>query len=126
MYNITELNEMPDADLKSVAEGMGIKKIDLSKREELVYRILDQQAIDRAAATTAERKRRAEATFARDFSSRGFYRYIAIGSCLRFFLHCCGGCCFGRCCRRLFGALFGWAATALAFYHSGGVFSRLA
>ncbi len=62
MYNITELNEMPDADLKSVAEGMGIKKIDLSKREELVYRILDQQAIDRAAATTAERKRRAEAT----------------------------------------------------------------
>ncbi len=62
MYNITELNEMPDADLKSVAEGMGIKKIDLSKREELVYRILDQQAIDRAAATTAERKRREEAT----------------------------------------------------------------
>ena len=62
MYNITELNEMPDSDLKSVAEGMGIKKIDLSKREELVYRILDQQAIDRAAATTAERKRRAEAT----------------------------------------------------------------
>jgi len=39
MYNITELNEMPDADLKSVAEGMGIKKIDLSKREELVYRM---------------------------------------------------------------------------------------
>ncbi len=56
MYNITELNEMPDADLKSVAEGMGIKKIDLSKREELVYRILDQQAIDRAASSTQEEK----------------------------------------------------------------------
>ena len=46
MYNISELNEMPDSDLKSVAEGMNLKKIDLDKKEELIYRILDQQAID--------------------------------------------------------------------------------
>lgn len=58
MYNISELNEMSDLDLKAVAEGMGLKKIDLSKKEELVYRILDQQAIDRASASTAERKQR--------------------------------------------------------------------
>ncbi len=61
MYNITELHEMPDAQLKDVAEGMGLKKIDLSNKEDLVYRILDQQAIDRAAATTAKRKKAAEA-----------------------------------------------------------------
>ena len=29
MYNISELNEMPDSDLKSVAEGMNLIKIDL-------------------------------------------------------------------------------------------------
>ncbi len=61
MYNITELNDMPDEQLKAVAEGMGLKKIDLSDKEGLVYRILDQQAIDRAAATTAKRKKAAEA-----------------------------------------------------------------
>ena len=58
MYNISELDEMADSDLKAVAESMGIKKIDLSKKEELIYSILDQQAIDRAASSTAENKRR--------------------------------------------------------------------
>ena len=51
---------MPDSDLKSVAEGMNLKKIDLDKKEELIYRILDQQAIDRAAASASEQKKRAE------------------------------------------------------------------
>jgi len=62
MYNISELNEMPDSDLKAVAEGMNLKKIDLDKKEELIYRILDQQAIDRAAASASEQKKRAEST----------------------------------------------------------------
>ncbi len=57
MYNISDLNEMSDAELKSVAENMGMKKIDLSKKDELIYRILDQQAIDMAANAT-EKKRR--------------------------------------------------------------------
>ncbi len=48
---------MPDEQLKSVAEGLGLKKIDLSKKEELVYRVLDQQAIVDAASST-EKKRR--------------------------------------------------------------------
>ncbi len=58
MYNISELNDMPDAELKAVAESMGIKKIDLSKKEDVVYSILDQQAIDRAASSAADGKRR--------------------------------------------------------------------
>lgn len=63
MYNITELDDMPDRQLKEVAESMGIKKIDLDKREELVYSILDQQAIDKAAADAQKqpRKKRAKA-----------------------------------------------------------------
>ncbi len=58
MYSISDLNEMNDADLKSVAESMNLKKIDLSDKEGLIYRILDQQAIDRAASSTEEKKRR--------------------------------------------------------------------
>lgn len=57
MYNIIELNSMPDEQLKGVAEELGLKKIDLTKKEELVYRILDQQAIA-GAASTAEKQRR--------------------------------------------------------------------
>ncbi len=59
MYNISELNEMSELELKSVAEQMGLKKIDPTKKEELVYRILDQQAIDRASASAAARRERA-------------------------------------------------------------------
>lgn len=69
MYNISELDEMADSDLKAVAESMGIKKIDLSKKEELIYSILDQQAIDRAASSTAENKRRNNTRSRRDKDS---------------------------------------------------------
>lgn len=48
---------MSDSELKSVAENMGLKKIDLNKKDDLIYRILDQQAIDMAANAT-EKKRR--------------------------------------------------------------------
>ncbi|MDE5555106.1 MAG: transcription termination factor Rho [Muribaculaceae bacterium] len=60
MYNISQLNEMADAELKSVAEAMGIKKIDLSQKEDLIYNILDQQAIDKAASTAAANQRKSE------------------------------------------------------------------
>ena len=61
MYNISELNEMGDAELRNVAESMGLKKIDPTQKEDLIYRILDQQAVDRASAG-AERRRNAEST----------------------------------------------------------------
>lgn len=57
MYNISELNSMSDTELKSVAENMGIKKFDLNKKDELIYQILDQQAID-MATNASEKKRR--------------------------------------------------------------------
>ncbi len=60
MYNISDLTEMGEQQLKDVAEGLGLKKIDTSMKEELIYRILDQQAIDHASATAAkpEKKQR--------------------------------------------------------------------
>ncbi len=45
MYNILELNEKLLPELKAIAKELGLKRIDSLKKEELVYKILDQQAI---------------------------------------------------------------------------------
>ena len=59
MYNITELESMDDAALRGVAESLGIKKIDLEKhRQEVVFEILDQQAIAKAASDAAKPQKR--------------------------------------------------------------------
>lgn len=57
MYNITDLSAMSDDQLKDVANSMGIKKFNIADRDDTVYKILDQQAIDMAASAT-EKKRR--------------------------------------------------------------------
>lgn len=57
MYNITDLSAMSDDQLKDVATSMGIKKFNIEERDDTMYKILDQQAID-MAANVAERKRR--------------------------------------------------------------------
>ena len=46
-YNILELNEMLLPDLQEIAKTLGIKSNNL-KKEELVYKILDEQAISYA------------------------------------------------------------------------------
>ena len=50
MYNITDLTDMSTDELIAIAEGMGINKPDPSRKEELIYKILDQQAINGAAS----------------------------------------------------------------------------
>lgn len=57
MYKIDELNEMSESELKTIAESMGLKKIDTTQKDELVYRILDQQAIDVVANVTESKRR---------------------------------------------------------------------
>lgn len=57
MYNISELNAKSESELKAIAGSMGMKKIDAAQKDDLIYRILDQQAID-MAATATEKKRR--------------------------------------------------------------------
>lgn len=46
MYDILELNEKKVAELKDIAEGLNIKKIEKLKKQELIYKILDEQAIN--------------------------------------------------------------------------------
>ncbi|WP_455497450.1 transcription termination factor Rho [Coprobacter sp.] len=53
MYNILELKDKSLADLKVIAQEMGLKKIDASEKDDLVYKILDQQAIDIAGKKVA-------------------------------------------------------------------------
>jgi transcription termination factor Rho len=59
MYNISDLEEMADEQLQAIAENMGLKKTNNSDKEALIYRILDQQAIDLSAnaPAPAEKKR---------------------------------------------------------------------
>ena len=59
-YNILELNEKLLPELQSIAEELGIKKISSLKKEELVYRILDVQAIS-YAGQQAEKEKEKEA-----------------------------------------------------------------
>lgn len=55
-YNILELNEKPLDDLKVIAGELGIKKVEALKKEELVYRILDEQAISFAGKQVEKEK----------------------------------------------------------------------
>ena len=45
MYNIIQLNDKSLSELQSIAQELGIKKTESLKKEELVYKILDEQAI---------------------------------------------------------------------------------
>ncbi|MDR1698538.1 MAG: transcription termination factor Rho, partial [Prevotellaceae bacterium] len=54
MYNILQLNEKLLPELQQIAKNEGIKKINSFKKEELIYKILDQQAINAAAKVQSE------------------------------------------------------------------------
>jgi transcription termination factor Rho len=48
MYDILELNNMLVADLRQVAKDLKIKRVESLKKQDLIYKILDQQAISAA------------------------------------------------------------------------------
>lgn len=60
MYTFSELDAMDDDRLKQVAESLGLKKIDLAQKQDLLYNILDEQAIHGVSEKLAEQKRRSE------------------------------------------------------------------
>ena len=61
MYNIEELNSMGQEQLKEIAKSMGLKKINDIETDELIYKILDQQAIDLAQAQAQSQAKKAAA-----------------------------------------------------------------
>ncbi len=60
MYNIIQLNEKSLPELQAIAQDLGIKKADSFKKEELVYKILDEQAIVGATKKVAAEKQKEE------------------------------------------------------------------
>ena len=46
MYDILDLNNKKVGELKDIAEKLNLTKFDKLKKQELVYKILDEQAIN--------------------------------------------------------------------------------
>ena len=55
MYNIIQLNDKDLSELQSIAKELGIKKTDSLKKEDLVYKILDEQAIVKDHVSTLKK-----------------------------------------------------------------------
>ena len=56
MYNIIQLNDKSLSELRDIAKEMGISKISSTTKDELVYKILDEQAIVSASQKAANSK----------------------------------------------------------------------
>ncbi|MDR3260356.1 MAG: transcription termination factor Rho [Tannerella sp.] len=55
-YNILELNEKQLPDLQAIAEELGVKKVKSLNKQDLVYKILDEQAISLAGLQIEKEK----------------------------------------------------------------------
>ena len=60
MYNINQLNEMSDDQLRELAKSMGLKRVDSIDHDALVFEVLDHQAETEAANAPEPSKRRRE------------------------------------------------------------------
>ncbi|MFW5820187.1 MAG: transcription termination factor Rho, partial [Bacteroidota bacterium] len=55
MYDILELNKKLLADLRQIAKDLKIKRVESYKKQDLIYKILDQQAIDASEAKSSKK-----------------------------------------------------------------------
>ena len=60
MYNINQLNQMSEEQLRELAKSMGLKRVDSFDHDSLVYEVLDHQAVIEAANAPEPTKRRRE------------------------------------------------------------------
>ena len=60
MYNIIQLKEMELPELQRIAQELGIKKPETFSKDDLVYKILDEQAIAGASKRMAANKQKEE------------------------------------------------------------------
>lgn len=57
MYDILELNKKLLSELRDIANDLDVKKSDTLKKQDLIYKILDQQAISATESRQSERKK---------------------------------------------------------------------
>ncbi len=62
MYDILELNKKLLPDLKEIAKELNIKKVDSFKKQDLIYKILDTQAIIEAEKKTSKAENKGKST----------------------------------------------------------------
>ena len=60
MYNIDQLQKMSESQLRDLAKSLGMKKVDSTPHEDLVYQLLDHQAETEAANAPEPGRRRRE------------------------------------------------------------------
>ena len=60
MYTMIQLQAMSEEQLRELADSMGIKKVDATDLDQLVFLILDEQAVTEAANTPEPTRRRRE------------------------------------------------------------------
>ena len=60
MYDILELTKKSIEELRSIAEGLKLKKINALEKETLIYRIIDEQAIQGVPQSAPKKKKRRE------------------------------------------------------------------
>lgn len=70
MYGILELHEKSFEELSHIAEELGIRKADSMSKEDLVYRILDEQAVQSKETPKLNRRRRVADQTATDGGDR--------------------------------------------------------
>ena len=56
MYDILELNQKLLAELRDIAKGLKIKRVESFKKQDLIYKILDAQAIVVSESKTAKKE----------------------------------------------------------------------
>ena len=73
MYDILELNKKLLTELKEIAKELKIKRVDSLRKQDLIYKILDQQAIDAAESKSKPKnpEKPASETAAREKPRRG-------------------------------------------------------
>ncbi len=80
MYNILDLNEKTLSELKEIAKNEGLKKFDSLTKEALIYRILDEQAINKAKSTDDNKKTRQRVSVKKQSSDQKVYTAAGIQS----------------------------------------------
>ncbi len=62
MYDIVELNSKLLTELKEIAKSLNIKKVDSFKKQELIYKILDAQALNPSDEMLKQEKKQKKPT----------------------------------------------------------------
>lgn len=71
MYDILELNKKLLPELKEIAKELNIKRADTLRKQDLIYKILDQQAVLAIESRKDEKKPQTESSFVTDNKRRG-------------------------------------------------------